>query len=120
MDALGLFSFMGMFGNYEQRKVDRYESPGIDGLMVDTCAVTDSTWSYETAVMHPAYNDGKWVIVEGYETKEKAQTGHKRWVKKMTSKRLPKTLRDVSTAEITKLRSAIGGDDWRENPATIR
>jgi hypothetical protein len=87
-----------MMGNYEQRKIDRFE--GKNGLIVDTCAVSDSTQPFETAVQHSKYNSGKWIIVELYSTEEKAQTGHKKWVETMTAKKLPKSLTDVSTATI--------------------
>ena len=84
---------MGMFemmGNYASRKVARFEK---DDLMVSTCSVTDADKPYETAVAHPSYNDGKIVIVEDYNTVEEAQTGHDKWVKTMTAKKLPATLR---------------------------
>jgi hypothetical protein len=104
-----LYDFLSMMGNYEARKVDRFEK---GALLVDTALVTDSYDPYETAVAHPAYNNGKWVIVETYKTKEAAQSGHKRWVEIMTADELPKELKDVSTAE-TSLWRDIEGDDWR-------
>ena len=102
-----MFSFMSMANNYEERKVDRYEA---DGLIIDTCAVTDSDQPYETGVSHHAYNNGDWVIVELYPTREAAQAGHKKWVEKMTAKELPKSLVDVGTAEVKKLGEALGVD----------
>ena len=102
-----MFNFFGMMGNYEDRKVDRYEK---DGLMVDTCEVTDSDQPFETAVEHPNYNEGMMVVVQMYDTKEEAQIGHDNWVKLMTTKNLPKALHDVSTAAIAKLCEAIGID----------
>ena len=96
----GLFGFMDMVGTYEQRKVDRYEK---NGLIIDTAFVTDSDQPYETAVARPEQNNGDWVIVEAYDTKEEAQIGHDKWVKKMLSKKLPETLKDVSICESAKL-----------------
>ena len=89
-----------MYGNYEQRKVANFKK---GGLIVDTCLVTDSGKKYETGVIHPKYNKGDWVIVELYDTKKEAKLGHKKWVKLMTAKKLPKSLKDVSTAGVAKL-----------------
>jgi hypothetical protein len=106
---MGMFDFLAMMDNYEERKVERYEK---GGLIIDTCSVTDSTQPYETGICHPKYNDGEWVIVEQYDTEEDARLGHAKWVKKMTSKRLPKTLNDVSESGIASL-CDFGGKDWR-------
>ena len=106
-----MFRFLDMIGNYEERKVDRYEK---EGLLVDTAAVNDSDKPFETAVACPAYNNGKWVIVELYNTKKQAQAGHNKWVKKMTAKTLPKNLKDVSTAEIATF-CDVFGKEWRNS-----
>jgi len=106
-----LFDFLGMFDNYDERKVDRFEK---GKLIIDTCSVTDSDQPFETGIQHPKFNDGKWIIVEMYDSKEEAQIGHNKWVKKMTAKRLPKELRDVSTATTAKLCDfAYGEENWR-------
>jgi hypothetical protein len=108
-----MFGFISMMGNYEERKVARYEvddSP----LVIDTCAVTDSSLPYETGIRDPRYNGGAWVIVELYATRQEAEEGHERWVRIMTQEP-PAVLRDVSTAEIAELCDACG-DDWRERP----
>jgi hypothetical protein len=89
-----------MAGTYETRKIGTYDKKDV---FVSTAEVTDSDQPYETAVAHPRYNDDELVIVEMYETRKQAEKGHKKWVKKMTAKKLPKTLKDVSTAEIAKL-----------------
>ena len=95
-----LEDLLKMYGAYEMRKVARYE----DGsLIVDTVAVTDADQPFETAVSHPSYNDGDWIIVEEYGTKEEAEKGHNRWVQKMTPDGLPDQLVDVSTAWPAKL-----------------
>ena len=105
-----MFDFLNMIGNYKERKVECYEK---DGLLVDTCYVTDSDKPYETAVVHPAYNKGKIVIVELYNTKENAKKGHKKWVKKMTSKKLPRFLKDASTATIATIAYGLSGNKSR-------
>jgi hypothetical protein len=102
-----MFEFLGMAGNYEQRKVDRYDG---DGLMVSTAAVNDSSKPYETAVKHVDYNDDKHVIVELYDTKEEAQKGHDKWVATMTADALPNKLIDVSTSSVFELADAFGVD----------
>ena len=100
----GMFDFLQDMGNYEARKVDTYEE---NDLFVDTCAVSDSTQPYETAVQHPAYNNGKMVIVELYDTKEEAQQGHDKWVDLML-KNPPNVLHDVSTcASASLLREVV-------------
>lgn len=97
-----MFDFLSMADNYEDRVVANYKDEKT-GLCVDTSMVTDSDKDYETGIEHPCYNDGDWVIVELYDTKEKAQKGHNNWVKKMTGKELPKQLRDVSSCTMAKL-----------------
>src|SRR5436309_3034752 len=95
-----LTEMFGMIGNYEQRKVERYDK---GNLMVSTARNTDSDQPFETAIAHPKYNDGKIVVVEMYDDMESAKAGHLRWVKTMTAKQLPKTLKNVSTSTIAKL-----------------
>ena len=103
-----MLSFFDMENNYEERVVDNYEGKG--ELVVDTAAVTDSEQDYETGISHPKYNDGKWVIIELYDTKDEAQVGHDKWVKIMTAATLPEQIEDVSTAEIKKLASILEGE----------
>jgi len=84
-----MFNFLNMTYNYEERKVDRYEE---GNLTIDTCLITDDDeYNYETAIKHPFYNNGNWVIVEQYYTKEEAQNGHNKWVETFKNG-LPQTL----------------------------
>lgn len=95
-----MFGFLSMMGNYESRKVDRYEG---ENLVIDTCLVTDDPdYPYETAVSHPEYNNGEWVIVEQYLSKEDAKTGHNKWVEIMTNS-LPDELINIGAGNIGKL-----------------
>jgi hypothetical protein len=111
-------NIFSMVGNYEDRKVGRFDDEAT-GLVVSTARVSDSDRPYETAIGHPGYNDGKYVIVEMYDTHEEAEAGHARWVGAMTGGDLPKSLRDVSEAEIAKLVDAASPEDgWREFPLT--
>lgn len=102
-----LFDFLQDLGNHEERKVDTYE---VGDVFVDTCAVSDSEQPYETAIAHPRYNNGTMIIVQTYNTKEQAQKGHNKWVKKMTAKDLPKAIKDVSTAGVIKFAAVFGVD----------
>ena len=104
-----MFEFFDMVNNYEERKVENTE---ITNGEIDTCAVSDSEQPYETGISHREYNDGEWIIVEMYETKEQAKEGHKRWVDKMSSDSLPNKLVDVSTSGIAGLLDAVSDDDW--------
>ena len=89
-----MFSFLQDMDNYEERKVDRYEK---DDLIIDTCFASD-IGKYETAIQHPQYDKGKWIITEEYETESLAKIGHEKWVKIMTSEKLPGKLINVSSA----------------------
>lgn len=106
-----LFGFLLDMGNYEDRKVDRFDVS--DNFFISTAEVTDSDDPYETAIKHPAYNDGIIIIVETYKTKEEAQEGHNKWVKIMTDMVLPEFLMDVSTCGSAKFRDEFDEDDWR-------
>jgi len=106
-----MFNFLDMAGTYEERKVALFDN---DNLFVSTVRITDSIEPYETAVQHSKYNDGKMVIVEMYNTKKEAESGHKKWVKLMTSKKLPEKLTDVSTSEIKQLLNAFVEDENHE------
>lgn len=106
-----MFGFLDMMGNHSSRKVARYEE---DGITIDTCRVTDSDKPYETAIEHPSYNNGNWVVVELYDTKEAALVGHEKWVNKMSADDLPSELTDVSTSEVALLSSELGGNGWRK------
>lgn len=95
---MGMFDFLLMADNYEDRAVDRFES---EDMIIDTCFCNDGKLPYETAVQHKEYNDNKWIIVENYPDKEQAQKGHDKWVAIMTSKELPEFLQDCQNAEIS-------------------
>lgn len=99
------FNFFDMADDYAERCVANFKK---GKLTVDTCAVRDSDWDYETGVQHPEYNNGKWVIVQGYDSKKEALAGHNKWVRIMTGKNLPSHLKDVSTAGIAKFARVLG------------
>ena len=104
---MALYDFL-FAAPYESRKVARLEK---GELTISTCSVNDvEGFNYETGIKHPRYKDNRWVIVEQYETKERAQKGHNKWVKKMTLK-LPHQLKDVSTCCVAVLANAFGDKD---------
>lgn len=100
-----MFNFLQDFGNYEERKVDRYE---VNDLVVSTAAVNDGKQQYETAVAHQEYNDGNFITAEGYDTYDQAIDGHKKWVALMTTEPLPETLRDCRNSAISLLADQFG------------
>lgn len=111
-----MFGFISMFGNYEDRKVARYNG---EDFFISTAEVTDSNQPYETAICHPRYNDSKIVIVQMYRNKMSAKTGHKKWVKKMCAKQLPISLKDVSTCCVIRIAKSWGvnlNEDYNLTP----
>jgi hypothetical protein len=114
-----MFDFLFM----QPKPIARFELPdlfGRQGLIIDTCGgMTDSLHLYETAVAHPEYNDGDWVIVESYDTENDSRNGHEKWVKIMTADSLPAELMDVSTAVIANMCEVVGGNSFHRNPRTI-
>lgn len=108
---MGMFDFLLMADNYEQRKVARFDA---DWGFISTAYVNDAARPYETAVEHRQYNDGKMVIVAAYDTKEEAQAGHNHWVRVMTADTLPDRLVDRGEAELAELVDVFRGDnEWR-------
>jgi len=107
-----VFNFFSMANNYEERKIARFEE---GDLLISTCSVTDSNQPYETAISHPFYNGGQFIIVEMYDTSKAARVGHKEWINKMTSDELPVQLEDVSTAGIALMCDAAqpSENSWR-------
>jgi hypothetical protein len=95
---------MDMIDTYEGRKVARYES---DALIISTARVTDSSHPYETAISHPAFNSGKWIIVELYYDAKAAEAGHEKW-RGIMNDELPTELRDVSTSAVVEFGRAVG------------
>jgi hypothetical protein len=91
-----MFGFLGMMDNYEQRKVANTK---INETEIDTAMVSDSARPYETGICNPQYNNGNWIIVELYDSKELSKIGHKKWVKLFSDKKLPSHLTDVSECD---------------------
>lgn len=111
-----MFGFFSMAGNYEDRKVGRWNGENND--FVSTALVTDSLHPYETAICHPDYNNGNLIIVEMYASKKDAIKGHEKWVKVMTSDKLPDSFVDVSSSEISQLQDVVSECPWRVREKT--
>lgn len=92
--------WLEMSHNYDDRKIG---NDYVGKVRVSTAGVPDGTQPYETAVCHPEYDNGEMIIVEAYDTKEQAKKGHPKWIRKMTSKKLPTKLVDCQNSYISKL-----------------
>lgn len=106
----GLFGFLADVGNYDQRKVARYE----EGDTIISTAFASDAGGYETAVRDPRWNGGDWVIVQPYDTRAEAESGHAEWVAMLTRPDAPRVLRDRSRSPIAEMIDDLGGDEWRE------
>ena len=105
-----MFNFLTM-SDYGSRKVGRHEA---DWGYISTAYVNDAEKPYETAVCHKDYNDGKMVIVEPYDTREEAETGHARWVATMTGDVLPDRLVDRGLSGVSQILDTLSDDnEWR-------
>lgn len=100
-----MLSFFGMRDDYQSRKVDRYEK---HGLIVSTARVNDGEMTYETAISHPDYKGGDFIIVGKYNTVDDALNGHNKWVNVMTSDKLPEYLENCNNSEISRLAEEMG------------
>ena len=70
----------------------------IRSAVVDTCFAPD-IGVYETAVQHPSYDGGNWVIVEHAADENEAKAMHQRWVDVFSGAELPEALVDVNIDE---------------------
>ena len=77
-DELWGLGMLGMIGNYEQRVVKNDKTTD---FILDTAEVYDRSWIYETAVSHKDFNNGKWIILDGTNTREDALKAHEKWLK---------------------------------------
>lgn len=66
-----------------------------------------NTW--ETAISHPKYNEGNWIIVEEYQGEYDAKTGHDKWVHLLETDTLPNEIEDVGGGIIGKICNALSG-----------
>jgi len=99
---------LSMLGNYEERKIGRNE---YDWGLISTIQVTDGILPFETGICHRDYSDNV-IVVESYQTKEEASSGHEKWVRTMTSDSLPDVLQDCCNAKISQLHLKIRGESF--------
>jgi len=100
-----LLDFLPDAGTLNQRQVWRFEEGGVT---VSTARVSDGDLPFETSVAHPQYNDGKWMVLEAYRTRDEARVGHHKWVATMTGPQLPERLEDCCNAPAAKLLKELG------------
>ena len=67
--ASELFGFMNQRPRYERE----LKEDTVNGYHIDTCAVDDRDWNYETAIQHEQFRGGEWIVVRGYDSKEEAE-----------------------------------------------
>ena len=99
-DALASLGKVLSQPSYESRKVSLYKT---DWGGVSTASVAEGEKPFETAVLHPDYNDDNIVIVEAYDTFEQAVEGHQKWVNIMSTEPLPMELVDCANSKIAKI-----------------
>lgn len=64
-----MFNFLSDMYNYEDRCVALFDDG--EGIRISTARCSDGSQPYETAIQHPDYNDGDYVIVEAYMIQKK-------------------------------------------------
>ena len=64
-----------LFGLLTNNHNDVVGNDKVDDYTVDTCYTTDA--GYETGIVK---NDGEWIIVKRYPSREAAEEGHKEWM----------------------------------------
>ncbi len=84
------------------RQLKRYHDED-SSTLVSTIKVMAGEEPYETAVEHPAFNNGKLVVVEGYSSRKEAIEGHYKWVAIMTHAELPDKLVDAQNSPISQI-----------------
>ncbi len=107
-----MFDFLTGIDDHDKRKVERIEAVDCDGVkyILDTARVTDCPkYPYETAISHPSYDDGKFVILQQYKDKESARLGHFAWADIFSSKELPDTLINCSAGEFAEMFLGVEG-----------
>ncbi len=104
-----MFGFENLLVPYEDRMIGRFENDKT-GLVVSTAAVFDTSMPFETAVSHPRYRDGKWVIVKQYHDLESAEQGHEKWVEVMNAPQLPTVLEDISDHVAAAMLRSLGSE----------
>lgn len=63
---------------------------------------------WETAISHPKYNNGKWIVVEEYSGERNAKTGHDKWVHLLETDTLPSEVEDIGGGIIGEICNILG------------
>ncbi len=110
-----MFDFFKDIGNYQDRVVGRHD---YKYGFVSTARVSDGKKPYETAIKDNRYQRVEsetrddMCIIENYDNKKEAETGHAKWVSIMTDKP-PKTLKDCNNGGAAAMGEEMFGDEWR-------
>ena len=70
--------------------------------------------TYETAISHPLYKNGKFIVVEEYAGEDLAKIGHNKWVNLCETDGLPTTLVDVGGGIIGSFCNRLGAENAYE------
>ena len=80
-----------------ERRVARFGADN-DDLVIDTSFVEDTNL-FEIGIIDKRYReDGHWIIVEEFKTKEEAQSAHDKWVRVLTGDNPPDEIEDIQDA----------------------
>ena len=82
-----------------------------EDMMIDTIRVSDGERSFETAISHFRYHDGKLVIVQAYDTWSEAVAGHESWIATMTRDPLPEYLRGAENDIFSQILDLMEGEE---------
>lgn len=71
-------AYKEMAGTYDQRNICHDVTS--NKFEIDTSIVTDRTYKYESAVSHPEFNRGAWVILDSAPDEESAKVMHQSFI----------------------------------------
>ena len=84
----------------------------VNNALIETC-YPGYAKKYLTSIIHPAFDEGCFLVVEEYENQIEAEAGHKKWIKTF-EKWLPQELKDLVTDKVYKRDFIDYCDDYFE------
>jgi len=84
----------------------------INNALIETCYPRNAK-EYLTSIIHPAFDEGCFLIVEKYKNEIDAKAGHEKWVTTF-EKWLPKEIRDLITDKVYKRKFVDYCEDYFE------
>ena len=82
--------------------------------IISTVNVTEGKRPFETAISHPNYNGGDWMVIEAYDKRKTALSGHKKWVNLIRKEGLPKSFPHCTNSEFDLDDNAFGFTSQKE------